>query len=116
MNVDVRKADDVVIVDLSGKIVAGLGGQEVLRDVINELLAENWKKILLNLSEVPGMDSSGIGELVASMKIADRFGAKLKLLNLHERVRQSLHLSQLLPIFEVFDHEKDALKSFAKTA
>lgn len=111
MHVEVRKFKDVVIVDLSGRLLVGIG-DEILRSVINELLAEGWKKILLNLSEVTSIDSAGIGELVASHKICDRFGAKLKLLNLHERVRKSLHLSQLLPVFEVYDDERVALRHY----
>ena len=111
MHVEVRKKTDVVIVDLKGKLVAGVG-EQILRDVINELLAENWKKILLNLSEVTSIDSAGVGELVASLKLCRRFGTTLKLLNLHEHVRKSLHLSSLLPLFEVYDHEKDALAGF----
>lgn len=111
MHVEVRKAKDVVIVDLSGKLLAGVG-DEILRNVVNELLAEGWKKILLNLSEVAAVDSAGTGELVASLKVSERFGAKLKLLNLHERVRKSLHLSQLLPVFEVYDEERVALAHY----
>ena len=111
MHVEVRKAKDVVIVDLEGKLLAGVG-DEILRNVVNELLAEGWKKILLNLSEVSAIDSAGTGELVASLKISERFGAKLKLLNLHERVRKSLHLSDLLPVFEVFDEERAALTHY----
>ena len=60
MHVEIRKAGDVVIVDLKGKLTAGLGDQ-ILRDTIDELLAENWKKILLNLSGVSFMDSAGRG-------------------------------------------------------
>ena len=111
MHVEVRKAKDVVIVDLSGKLLAGVG-DEILRNVVNELLAEGWRKILLNLSEVTAIDSAGTGELVESHRICERFGAKLKLLNLHERVRKSLHLSQLLPVFEVYDEERVALRHF----
>ncbi len=111
MHVEVRKADDVVIVDLQGKLVAGVG-DEILREVVNELLAERWTKILLNLSEVFAVDSAGIGELVASHKIAERFGASLKLLNLNEKVRQSLHLAALLPVFDVYEDEEDALASY----
>ncbi|MDL2718857.1 MAG: STAS domain-containing protein [Acidobacteriota bacterium] len=111
MHVEVRKAKDVVIVDLPGKLLAGVG-DEILRNVVNELLAEGWKKILLNLSEVAAIDSAGTGELVASLKISERFGAKLKLLNLHERVRKSLHLSELLPVFEVYDEESSALRHY----
>ncbi len=112
MHVEVRKAGDVVIVDLKGRLLAGIG-DEILRNVVNELLAEGWKKILLNLSGVTAIDSAGTGELVASLKICERFEASLKLLNLHERVRKSLHLSELLPIFEVFEDEGAALQRYA---
>jgi anti-anti-sigma factor len=116
MHVEVRKAKDVVIVDLTGKLLAGIG-DEILRNVVNELLAEGWKKILLNLSEVATIDSAGMGELVASHRTCVQFKANLKLLNLHERVRQSLHLSQLLPIFEVYVDEGVALRHYEeKTA
>lgn len=113
MHVEVRKSKDVVIVDLQGRLLAGVG-DEILRNVVNELLAEGWKKILLNLSGVTSIDSAGTGELVASLKISERFGARLKLLNLHERVRKSLHLAQLLPVFEVYDAESVALQHFGK--
>lgn len=111
MHVEVRKADDVVIVDLTGKLLAGVG-DEILRDVVNELLAENWKKILLNLSEVSSIDSAGVGEMVASLKVTQRLGGSLKLLNLNERVKASLHLSQILPLFEVYSEEREALDQF----
>jgi anti-anti-sigma factor len=112
MHVEVRKLGDVVIVDLQGRLLAGIG-DEILRDVVNELLAEGWKKILLNLSAVNAIDSAGTGELVASLKICEKFDARLKLLNLHERVRKSLHLSELLPVFEVFDDETAAVRHYA---
>ena len=112
MHVEVRKSKDVVIVDLQGRLLAGIG-DEILRNVVNELLAEGWKKILLNLSGVTVVDSSGTGELVASLKICGKFDARLKLLNLHERVRKSLHLSELLPVFEVYEDEPTALAHFA---
>lgn len=112
MKVDVRKADDVVIVDFDGRLVAGVG-DELLSEVINELLAEDWKKILLNLAKVDSIDSLGLGELVQSMKIAQRFGASLRLLQPQERVRKTLHLSMLLPLFEIHETESEALASFA---
>ena len=112
MHVEVRKLGDVVIVDLQGRLLAGIG-DEILRNVVNELLAEGWKKILLNLSAVTAIDSAGTGELVASLKICEKFDARLKLLNLHERVRKSLHLSELLPVFEVFDDETAAVRHYA---
>ena len=86
MHVEVRRAGDVVIVDLKGKLTAGLGDQ-ILRDTLDELLAESWKKILLNLSEVSFLDSAGLGELVAGLKTARNLGADLKVLKASERVQ-----------------------------
>jgi anti-sigma B factor antagonist len=111
MHVEIRKSDDVVIVDLKGKLTAGLGDQ-ILRETVDELLAEDWKKILLNLSEVSFLDSAGLGELVAGLRTAQRFGARLKLLNTSERVHSTLYISRLLPIFEIYRDEAEALATF----
>ncbi len=115
MDVKVRKTGDVVIVDLEGRLVAGVG-DELLRDVMSELLAERWRKLLVNLSDVTAIDSAGVGELVASLKNAKAHGASLKIFSLHDRVRKPLHMSQILPLFEVFESEKGALESFRSVA
>jgi anti-sigma B factor antagonist len=112
MHVEVRQAEDVIIVDLRGQLVAGTG-DELLRDVMNELVAESWKKILLNLSEVSRIDSAGIGELVASCRLAERLGTHVKLLHVRGRVRRVLELGRVLPLFEVYDDEEEALSHFA---
>ena len=111
MKVDVRHVGDVIIVDLEGRLVLGVG-VEILRDVINELLAEGWKKIVLNLREVTIMDSSGIGEVVAGWKLAARFGATLKLMRPGPHIQRTLRLTQILPLLEVFDSEEEAVASF----
>ena len=111
MHVDIRKSGDVVILDLKGKLSAGLGDQ-ILRESLDELLAENWKKILLNLSEVTFIDSAGVGELVAGLRTAQRFGASLKLLNTSERVHSTLFIARLLPVFETYRDEQEALGRF----
>jgi anti-sigma B factor antagonist len=111
MKVDVRHTDDVIIVDLDGRLVLGVG-DEILRDVVNELLAEDWKKIVLNLRRVTIIDSSGIGEVVASWKLAKRFGASIKLLRPAPQIQRTLRLTQLLPLLEVFESEDDAVASF----
>jgi len=111
MHVEVRQVQDVMILDLVGRLTAGLGDQ-ILRDAIDELLAENRKKILLNLSGLAFLDSAGIGELVAGLKTARRFGAQLKLLNLGDRVYSTLDMARLLPTFETYDDEAQAVRSF----
>ncbi len=111
MHVEVRQNQDVMILDLKGRLTAGLGDQ-ILRDAIDELLAENRKKILLNLSEVAFLDSAGVGELVAGLRTARRFGAELKLLNVGARVYSTLDMTRLLPTFETYDDENEAVRSF----
>ena len=111
MKVDVRHVDDVIIVDLEGRLVLGVG-DELLRDVMNELLAEEWKKIVLNLRKVTIMDSSGIGEVVAGWKLARRFGASVKLLRPGPQIQRTLRLTQLLPLLEVYESEDEAVSSF----
>lgn len=114
MEVDVREVSNVIIVDLKGKLVSGVG-DELLAAVMDQLLADGWSRILLNLSDVPSIDSAGIGELVASQQMTERFGGKLKVLRLGERVRKSLSLSQVLPLLDIYDDEAVALAAFEET-
>jgi anti-sigma B factor antagonist len=111
MHIEVRQAGDVMILDLKGRLTAGLGDQ-ILRDAVDELLAEGRRSILLNLSEVSFLDSAGVGELVAGLKTARRFEADLKLLNVGARVYSTLDMARLLPTFEIYADEREALKSF----
>ncbi len=111
MHVDIRRNGDIVIVDLNGKLTAGLGDQ-ILRETLDELLAENWKKILVNLSAVTFIDSAGVGELVSGLRTARRLGAELRLLSVNERVRATLFISRLLPIFQVYGDEAEAVAGF----
>jgi anti-sigma B factor antagonist len=111
MHLEVRQVQDVTILDLKGRLTAGLGDQ-ILREAIDELLAENRRKILLNLSEVAFLDSAGVGELVAGLRTAKRLGAQLKLLNLGARVYSTLEMARLLPTFDTYDDEAKAVRSF----
>ena len=111
MHVELRKSGDVVVADLSGKLTAGLG-DKILRETIDTLLADGWRKILVNLSEVSFMDSAGVGELVAGLRTARNVGASVRLLNANERVHSTLYIARLLPIFELYRDEKDALAKF----
>lgn len=111
MHIEVRQASDVMILDLKGRLTAGFGDQ-ILRDAIDELLAEGRRRILLNLSEVSFLDSAGVGELVAGLKTSRRFQADLKLLNVGERVYSTLDMARLLPTFEIYSDEGEAVQSF----
>jgi anti-sigma B factor antagonist len=111
MHVEIRQAGEVVVLDLKGKLTAGLGDQ-ILRESLQELFAQRWLRILINLSEVTFMDSAGVGELVAGLRAAQKTGALLKLLNANERVHSTLYIARLLPVFELYRDEQEALESF----
>ena len=115
MRVDVRHDDDVIIVDLKGRLVSGTGDR-LLNEVMNELLAASWSKIVLNLSEVTKIDSAGIGELVAGIKLAERFESQVKLLHVRGQIRDILELSQILPLLSIYDSEAAAIAAFDEAA
>src|SRR5438067_8492614 len=112
MNIETRKKGDVVIVDFEGRLAVGVG-DDLLPRLIEQLLGEGTRKILLNLSEMDYIDSNGLGELVQSLKTSKRFGASLRLLKPQDRVRKTLRLTNLLPMFSVYDSESEAIRSFA---
>ena len=111
MKVVSRKQEDVVILDLDGPLTAGVG-DEALRENINSHLVEGARKILINLSGVSRIDSTGIGQLVASIKTAGRFGSAIKLVKINTKVHHILNLSKLLPLLDFYEAEEDALESF----
>jgi len=113
MNIETRKKGDVVIVDFQGRLAVGVG-EEMLPRLIEQILNEGNRKILLNLSEMDYIDSNGLGELVQSLKTSKRFGASLRLLKPQDRVKKTLRLTNLLPMFSVYDSESEAIKSFAQ--
>jgi anti-sigma B factor antagonist len=112
MQIDERQVGEVTILDLKGKITLN-EGDEVLKDKINSLILQNRKRILLNLADVPYIDSAGLGEIVRTYTTVSRQGGQLKLVNLTKRITDLLMITKLLTVFETFDVEQDALKSFS---
>jgi anti-sigma B factor antagonist len=111
MKATTRTVDNVEIISLQGKITIGAGDTQ-LREVISNAVAEGKTNILLDLSGVTTIDSSGIGELVGSYTTVTNRGGKLKLLHLPAKLNELLHVTQLITVFEVYDNEAEALKSF----
>ncbi len=107
-----RQVGDVTVVDATGRITLGEGAT-VFRDMIRDLAAKGNKKILVNLGEVSYIDSSGIGEMVSSFTTVTNHGGQLKLLGLNKRVKDLLQITKLYTVFEVFDDEASAVRSFA---
>jgi anti-sigma B factor antagonist len=106
-----RTVDNVEIIALQGKITIGSGDTQ-LREVISNAVNEGKTNVLLDLSGVTTIDSSGIGELVGSYTTVTNRGGKLKLLHLPAKLNELLHVTQLITVFEVYENERDAVASF----
>ena len=106
-----RVIDGVAIVDISGQLRLGEGTGK-LREVVQKLASDGYKKILLNLNGVVHIDSSGIGELMMNYTTLRSQGGELKLMNLNKNVRNLLQITRLYTIFDVHDDQSSALKSF----
>jgi len=106
-----RSANNIDIIKLDGKITIGAGDQQ-LREVISSAVNEGKTNILLDLSGVTTIDSSGIGELVGSYTTVTNRGGKLKLLHLPAKLNELLHVTQLITVFEVYENEQEAVNSF----
>ena len=112
MQIEERIVDDVTILDLKGKMTLG-EGDELLKDKIGSLVSQGTKKILLNLEAVPYIDSAGLGEIVRTYTSISRQGGRLKLLNVSKRIQDLLVITKLITIFDSYDGEAEAVKSFA---
>jgi anti-sigma B factor antagonist len=115
MQIEERAVGDVVVLDLKGRVTLG-DGDELLKDKVNSLVNRGFKKIVLNLAEVPYVDSAGLGEIVRTYTTVSRQGGSLKLLNLTKRISDLLAITKLLTVFETFDTESDAIKSLPASA
>lgn len=115
MQIERRVEGGVLILSLQGRFVRGVG-DVVFRETFDEILEGDHRQILLDLSEVPFIDSSAIGELVAAKRTAEEREIALKLVRLEDRVARTLRLGMILPLFETFSSEEEALQSFADVA
>jgi anti-sigma B factor antagonist len=111
LKIHTREVENVTIVDISGRIILG-DETSRLRQTVRDLISKDKKKIVLNLADVSYIDSSGVGELVASYTAVRNAGGELKLLNLTKKVHDLLQVTKLYTIFDIKDDEFMAIKSF----
>jgi anti-sigma B factor antagonist len=105
-----RRIGDVIVLDLKGRV--RITGATALHRSIRCLVEEGKTQILLNLSQVTHIDSGGLGELVASRVTVNNKGGELKLSHPTERMREVMTMTNLLPLFEIYNNEHDAVASF----
>jgi anti-sigma B factor antagonist len=112
MDISERKVGDIIVVDVSGKMVASEDPGR-LKDKVTSLIFQGNKKVILNLANVSYMDSSGLGEMVACHGSAVRGGGEVKLANTGKKIKDLLIMTKLLTVFDSHDSEDAAIKSFS---
>lgn len=113
MTIGQRAVGDVMIVDVNGRIAIQEGADQ-FRDVTRELIRQGHVKIVLNLQKVPYIDSTALGEIIRTYTSVIRKSGSVKLLNVSPHVHQLMVVTRLLSVFDLFDSEADAVKSFGK--
>jgi anti-sigma B factor antagonist len=108
-----RRIEDVTVLDLKGRLRI-TGRARGLHKSIRSLVEEGKTRILLNLSKVTHIDSSGLDELVASCVTARNQGGDIKLLHLTEQMREVITTANLSALFDIYNNEYDAIASFKR--
>ena len=106
-----RRIGDVTVLDLKGRI-RSTGRTRGLHKSIRYLVEVGKTRILLNLSQVTHIDSSGLDELVASCVTVSNKGGEIKLLHPTERMREVITTANLSAVFDIYHDEYDAIASF----
>lgn len=107
-----RSEGDVVVITLEGEMVGGPDAA-LLSDKLRELLEEKKNRIVLDMTRVDWMNSSGLGILIGSLTTVRNSGGDLKLLHLSQKLQELLRITKLGCVFEVFEDEEGAIASFA---
>ena len=111
MKIKQRSKDDVTILDISGKIMGG-DDFDLFNNTIKSLVAEGKVDIVLNLSKVKWINSTGLGLMVSAYTSLVKQGGRMKIAEVSDRIDNILHVTQLELIFETFDNEDKAVASF----
>ena len=106
-----RQAEDISIVDLQGNLTSFETG--ALHDAIRRLVKQGRMNILLNMSGLKYLDSSGIGELVRQYVSVVKSGGAMKVVGLAPKIEEILRITQLYQVFPEFPDERTALQIFA---
>jgi anti-sigma B factor antagonist len=109
----IRQTGEVSIVDLSGQLTSIASG--ALRDTISGLMKQGRRKIVLNVGALLYLDSSGVGELVNCYMAVIKQGGEMKVVGLTPKVEEILKITQLYRVFQEFQDEEAALRSFPET-
>ncbi|MDZ7343329.1 MAG: STAS domain-containing protein [candidate division KSB1 bacterium] len=113
MTVKEQEIGDVVVLELSGKIMGGPDAS-LLNDKLHELIDKGKTKVVADLNKVNWMNSSGLGILIGGLTTMRNIGGDLKLANVTDRIQSLLMITKLLTVFETHDSVDKAVASFKK--
>jgi anti-sigma B factor antagonist len=113
LKLDTRKLNDVVIIDLNGQLSCG-EPRELFRAAVFRLLDEGNKKLVLNLSDVGYVDTTGLSELIATKTRLDEQGGDVVLLGVTRRVNNLLVTTKLIVVFDSFNKESEAIAALQR--
>lgn len=113
LDIDIRTLNGISVLDLGDNI--DFYNAPVFKGVINNMIAQNNKSFIVNLTKITHIDSSGIGALITTMLELEKMGGALKVSGLSKPVKKVFDMTQAITLFEVFDTEAEALESFKKT-
>jgi anti-sigma B factor antagonist len=111
MDINIRTKGGIAIIDLSGNLTIG-SSEESLRNTVSKLVADGGKSVLINLANVPMIDSSGIGAMIKAYTSVKEAGGQTKILKPPRLARQLLSITGLLSVLETFEEEDAAIASF----
>jgi anti-sigma B factor antagonist len=111
MEIVEERIGDVTILRLKGRLELD-DGDVILRDHVNDLVAQGRVNVVLDMTDVTRMDSAGIGMLVGKYMTVKNRGGALRLLHLTDRTSRLLHVTRLETVFDIFEQEDAAIQSF----
>ena len=110
MEINSREENNVSIIILEGEV--DISSTDLIRGKLKKLIDEKKKAIVINLANVPYIDSSGLGVFVETMQEMGKYGGELKLAGLTDDVKKVFELTRLTNFFSIFAEEKEAIGSF----
>jgi anti-sigma B factor antagonist len=113
LNISTRDVKGITVIDIEGRIALGDSSAK-LHQALKGLVEDGKKQVLINLAKVTGIDSSGLGTLVAGYTTIERAGGQLKLENLSDRALELMTITKLFTVFEIFDDENTAIDSYGR--
>ena len=113
MKINQRETYGAIILDLDGKLTGGPDA-DTFRNIFKNLIAEGKKNIIVNLEKVSWINSTGLGILISGYTSVRKGGGDLVLIHVGERIESILYVTKLNLLFNTYDSEEEAAKSFSK--